>query len=58
MVMISRSVKVGAVAVLAAGAVASCAPFSSSPQPVQSSNPSVTYTYRRTRSWFRLTSAR
>jgi hypothetical protein len=46
MVMISRSVKVGAVAVLAAGAVASCAPFSSSPQPVQSSNPSVTYTYR------------
>src|SRR4029453_17206851 len=46
MVMISRSVKVGAVAVLAAGAVASCAPFSSSPQPVQSSTPSVTYNYR------------
>ena len=43
MVMISRCVKVGAVAVLAAGAVASCAP---SPQPVQSSNPTVTYTYR------------
>jgi hypothetical protein len=36
MVMISHCVKVGAVAVLAAGAVASCAPFSSSPQPVQS----------------------
>jgi exopolysaccharide biosynthesis predicted pyruvyltransferase EpsI len=46
MVMISRCVKVGAVAVLAAGAVASCAPFPSSQQPVQSSNPSVTYKYR------------
>jgi hypothetical protein len=46
MVMISRCVQVGAVAVLAAGAVASCAPFPSSPQPVQSSNPSVTYNYR------------
>jgi hypothetical protein len=46
MVMISHCVKVGAVAVLAAGAVASCAPFSSSPQPVQASNPSVTYNYR------------
>jgi hypothetical protein len=46
MVMISHCVKVGAVAVLAAGAVASCAPFSSSPQPVQSSTPTVTYNYR------------
>jgi hypothetical protein len=43
MFMISRCVKVGAVAVLAAGAVASCAP---SPQQVQSSNPTVTYNYR------------
>jgi hypothetical protein len=43
MVMISRCVKVGAIAVLAAGAVASCAP---SLQQVQSSNPTVTYNYR------------
>ena len=34
------------VALLAAGAVASCSPLSSSQQPVQSSNPSVTYNYR------------
>jgi hypothetical protein len=46
MVRISRCVKVGAVAVLAAGVVASCAPSPSSQQPVQSSNPSVTYNYR------------
>jgi hypothetical protein len=32
--------------VLAAGAVAACTPFSSSQQPVQSRNPSVTYNYR------------
>src|SRR5712691_5673263 len=41
-----RRVNVWTVAVLAAGAVASCAPLPSSPQPVQSSNPSVTYNYR------------
>jgi hypothetical protein len=46
MVMITRCVKIGAVAVLAAGALTSCAPFRSSEQPVQSSNPSVTYNYR------------
>jgi hypothetical protein len=34
------------VALLAAGAAASCAPFPSSQQPVQSSNPTVTYNYR------------
>ena len=33
-------------ALLAAGAVASCSPLPSSQQPVQSSNPSVTYKYR------------
>ena len=37
---------VWAVVLLAAGAVASCAPVPSSQAPVQSSNPSVTYTYR------------
>jgi hypothetical protein len=37
---------VWAVAVLAAGAVASCGPLPSSQQPVQASNPSVTYNYR------------
>jgi uncharacterized lipoprotein YehR (DUF1307 family) len=34
------------IALLAAGAVAACGPFPSSQQPVQSSNPSVTYKYR------------
>lgn len=34
------------IALLAAGAVAACGPFPSSQQPVQSSNPSVTYRYR------------
>ena len=34
------------VVVLAAGAVASCGQLASSQQPVQSSNPSVTYNYR------------
>jgi exopolysaccharide biosynthesis predicted pyruvyltransferase EpsI len=37
---------VWAVPLLAAGVVASCAPFPSSQQPVQSSNPTVTYNYR------------
>ena len=41
-----RRVNVWAVALLAAGAVAACAPFPSSQQPVQSSNPTVTYNYR------------
>ena len=41
-----RRVNVWAVAALAAGVVASCGPFPSSQQPVQSSNPSVTYNYR------------
>jgi hypothetical protein len=34
------------VALLTAGAVAACGPAYTSPQPVQSSNPSVTYNYR------------
>src|SRR3984893_15596449 len=34
------------IALLAAGVVASCGPLPSSQQPVQSSNPSVTYNYR------------
>ena len=46
MVTISRRVGVWAVALLAAGTLASCAQFPSSQQPVQSSNPSVTYNYR------------
>jgi hypothetical protein len=41
-----RRVNVWTVALLAAGAVASCGPLPSSQQPVQSSNPSVTYNYR------------
>jgi hypothetical protein len=41
-----RRVNVWAVAVLAAGAVASCTSAPTSQQPVQSSNPSVTYNYR------------
>jgi hypothetical protein len=41
-----RRVNVRTVALLAAGAVASCGPLPSSQQPVQSSNPSVTYNYR------------
>jgi hypothetical protein len=39
-------VNVSAVALFAAGALASCAQFPSSQQPVQASNPSVTYNYR------------
>jgi hypothetical protein len=46
MAMIARWVNVSAVALFAAGALASCAGFPSSQQPVQSSNPSVTYNYR------------
>jgi hypothetical protein len=43
MVRIARWVNVSAVALLAAGALAACATFPTSQQPVQSSNPSVTY---------------
>jgi hypothetical protein len=46
MVMIARWVNVSAVALFTAGALASCAQFPSSQQPVQASNPSVTYNYR------------
>ncbi len=46
MAMIARWVNVSAVALLAAGALASCTSFPTSQQPVQSSNPSVTYNYR------------
>jgi hypothetical protein len=46
MIRISSRISVSAVALLAAGALASCATFPSSQQPVQSSNPSVTYNYR------------
>ncbi len=49
MVMIRRYVRranVWAVALLAAGALVSCAELPSSQRPVQSSNPSVTYNYR------------
>ena len=49
MVMIVRCVRrlnVWTVVVLAAGAVAACGTVPSSQQPVQSSNPSVTYNYR------------
>ena len=46
MVRIARWVNVSAVALFAAGALAGCATFPSSQQPVQSSNPSVTYNYR------------
>jgi hypothetical protein len=46
MVKISRWVKISAVAALAACPLVSCATFPSSQQPVQSSNPSVTYNFR------------
>ena len=49
MVRIARCVNVSAVALFAAGALAACATFPSSQQPVQSSNPSVTYNYRTDR---------
>ena len=41
-----RSVSVWVVLLLAAGVVASCAMFPSSQEPVQSTNPTVTYNYR------------
>ena len=41
-----RNMHVWSVALLTAGAVASCGPLPSSQQPVQASNPSVTYNYR------------
>jgi len=46
MMMIVRRFQGFSVALLATGVVASCSSFPSSPQPVQSSNPSVTYKYR------------
>lgn len=42
----SRRVNAWAVALMASGVLASCAELPSSQQPVQSSNPSVTYNYR------------
>jgi exopolysaccharide biosynthesis predicted pyruvyltransferase EpsI len=41
-----RMMNVWVVALLAAGSVASCGPWPPSQQPVQASNPSVTYNYR------------
>ena len=46
MIMVFRRFRGLNIALLAAGAVASCGPLASSQQPVQSSNPSVTYNYR------------
>ena len=46
MIVVFRRFRGLNVALLAAGVVASCGPLSSSQQPVQSSNPSVTYNYR------------
>jgi hypothetical protein len=46
MIMSLRRFRGLSIVVLAAGAVASCGPLASSQQPVQSSNPSVTYNYR------------
>src|SRR5512134_2980829 len=46
MIMVFRRFRGLKVVLLAAGAVASCGPLASSQQPVQSSNPSVTYKYR------------
>jgi len=46
MIMVFRRFRGLNIAFLAAGAVASCGPLASSQQPVQSSNPSVTYNYR------------
>ena len=46
MIMTVRWVNVWAVALLGAGTLAACATVPSSQQPVQSSNPSVTYNYR------------
>src|SRR3984893_5057116 len=41
------------IALLAAGTLAACAQLPSSPQPVQASNPSVTYGYRTDQELFR-----
>jgi hypothetical protein len=46
MIMVFRRFRGLTVALLAAGAVASCSSLPSSQQPVQSSNPKVTYNYR------------
>jgi hypothetical protein len=46
MIKVFRRVRGLHIALLAAGAVAACSSFASSPQPAQSSNPSVTYNYR------------
>jgi hypothetical protein len=46
MIMVFRCFRGLNIALLAAAAVASCGPLPSSQQPVQSSNPSVTYNYR------------
>jgi exopolysaccharide biosynthesis predicted pyruvyltransferase EpsI len=46
MIMVFRQFRGLTIALLAAGAVASCSQLPSSQQPVQSSNPSVTYNYR------------
>jgi hypothetical protein len=46
MIMVFRRFRGWNIALLAAGAVASCGPLPSSQQPVQASNPSVTYNYR------------
>jgi hypothetical protein len=46
MIMTARWVNVWAVALLGAGTLAACATVPSSQQPVQSSNPTVTYNYR------------
>jgi hypothetical protein len=46
MIMSIRRFRELSIVVLAAGAVASCGQLASSQQPVQSSNPSVTYNYR------------
>ena len=46
MIMVFRHFRGLTIALLAAGAVASCSPLPSSQQPVQSRNPSVTYNYR------------
>lgn len=46
MITIFRRFQVPSIALLAAGALAACAQLPSSQQPVQASNPSVTYNYR------------
>jgi hypothetical protein len=46
MITIYRRLRGLNIALLAAGAVAACAQLPSSQQPVQASNPSVTYSYR------------